>query len=95
LQDILNTTRRAHLHKCAQIVLLSAEGKRSSEIAPTVGYTVRNVRHWTHRFNAEGIDGLGDKLRGRSEPTWDSDYIETLTTIVQRSPLSYNIEAAE
>ena len=45
----------------ARIVALSWDGLRVPVIAGQLGCHPRKVRHWLHRFNADGIDGLGDR----------------------------------
>jgi transposase len=45
----------------ARIVALSWDGLGVSAIAARVGCHESTVRRWLHRFNADGIDGLGDR----------------------------------
>ena len=45
----------------ARIVALSWDGRSVAEIAAAVGCHENKVRRWLHRFNAAGIDGLGDR----------------------------------
>jgi transposase len=45
----------------AQIVALSWDGLGVAAIAAQVGCHENTVRRWLHRFNAAGIDGLGDR----------------------------------
>jgi transposase len=45
----------------ARIVTLSWEGLGVPAIAARVGCHENTVRRWLHRFNAAGIDGLGDR----------------------------------
>lgn len=45
----------------ARIVALSWDGLGVSAIAAEVGWHENTVRRWLHRFNADGIDGLGDR----------------------------------
>jgi transposase len=45
----------------ARIVALSWDGLGVAEIAAGVGCHENTVRRWLHRFNAAGIDGLGDR----------------------------------
>ena len=94
LKALRQSTSRVPLHKRAQVILLSHEGKTASEIAAIVGYTAHTVTNRINRFNEEGVDGLGDRPHGGSAPTWDDDYLETLLTAAQRTPESYGIEAS-
>ena len=45
----------------AQIVALSWDGLAVPAIAAEVGCHENTVRRWLHRFNAAGLDGLGDR----------------------------------
>jgi transposase len=45
----------------ARIVVLSWDGLGVPVIAGQLGCHPKKVRRWLHRFNAEGIDGLGDR----------------------------------
>jgi transposase len=45
----------------ARIVALSWDGLGVAAIAGQVGCHENKVRRWLHRFNAGGIDGLGDR----------------------------------
>src|ERR1700676_1859163 len=45
----------------ARIVALSWDGLGVAAIAGQLGCHENKVRRWLHRFNAEGIDGLGDR----------------------------------
>ena len=45
----------------ARIIALSWDGLAVAAIAARAGCHENTVRRWLHRFNAEGIDGLGDR----------------------------------
>jgi transposase len=45
----------------ATIVTMSQFGKSVPDIAVELGWDPRTVRTWIHRFNAEGIGGLGNR----------------------------------
>jgi len=45
----------------ARIVTLSWDGRGVPAIAGQLGCHPKKVRRWLHRFNAGGIDGLGDR----------------------------------
>jgi transposase len=48
----------------ARVVVLSWAGKRTSAIAAELGFHPQTVRERLTRFNAEGLDGLGDRPGG-------------------------------
>jgi transposase len=45
----------------AKIIALSWAGLHTTAIAAELGCHAKTVREWLHRFNAEGLDGLGDR----------------------------------
>jgi transposase len=45
----------------ARTIAWSWEGKRVPQIAATLGCHEKKVRRWLHRFNTEGLDGLGNR----------------------------------
>jgi transposase len=45
----------------ARIIALSWDGLGVAAIAEQLGCHENKVRRWLHRFNADGIDGLGDR----------------------------------
>jgi len=45
----------------ARIIALSWDGLAVPAIAARIGCHENTVRRWLHRFNADGIDGLGDR----------------------------------
>jgi transposase len=45
----------------ARIIMLSWDGLEVAAIAAEVGCHENTVRRWLHRFNAAGIDGLGNR----------------------------------
>src|SRR5919199_6645442 len=57
LQDSLRAADVFVLRR-AQVVLASAAGERSGQIAPRVGFTTQGVRDVIHAFNARGLEVL-------------------------------------
>ncbi|WP_371749986.1 helix-turn-helix domain-containing protein [Streptomyces sp. NBC_01283] len=45
----------------AKIIVLSWGGVRVPDIAQRLGCHEKTVRKWLHRFNEQGLDGLGDR----------------------------------
>src|SRR5690349_19683337 len=45
----------------ATIVAMSQSGTPVADIAAELGWDRRTVRMWIHRFNAEGVGGLGNR----------------------------------
>ncbi len=52
----------------AQMIVRSWEGKRTTVIAPELGCHPQTVRERITRFNADGIDGLGDRPGAGRKP---------------------------
>lgn len=52
----------------ARIISLSWRGLRTAKIAEELGCHPKTVRKRLHRFNAEGIDGLGDRPGAGRKP---------------------------
>lgn len=68
----------ARLRDRARICWLAHQGERVSAISATLGRGQRTVRHWLHRFNAEGLAGLTDAPRRGRPPTYTSDDVGTV-----------------
>ena len=52
----------------ARIISLSWQGLRTAEITEELGCHPKTVRKHLHRFNSEGIDGLGDRPGAGRKP---------------------------
>ncbi|MEQ8731898.1 helix-turn-helix domain-containing protein [Roseitalea porphyridii] len=52
--------RRSHL----QVIWLLLGGLATTEVGQVTGFTVRWIEKLIHRWNAEGLAGLGDRRRG-------------------------------
>ena len=75
----------------AQIVLLSAEGRRPREIAQGLRCAVQTVRNGIRAFNAEGVASLvAASSRPKSAaPVLGAAELERLRAILHRSPRSF------
>jgi transposase len=84
--------RRARLQAdgrvaCRLLALANAlDGMSRAEAAHQAGMDRQTLRDWVIRFNAEGVEGLGDRPRcGR--PSWlDEGQLATLKALVLRGP---------
>src|SRR5579859_7684891 len=52
----------------ARMIALSWQGQRTTAIAATLGCHPQTVRERLGRFNAEGLDGLGDRPGAGRKP---------------------------
>src|SRR5918912_2650490 len=87
LQDSLRSPDAFVLRR-AQIVLASAAGERSGQIAPRVGFTPQAVRDVIRAFNARGLDVL---RRGAPQPSgiysaFDTPRALALRDLLHQSP---------
>src|SRR5919204_5952113 len=87
LQDGLRAPDAFVLRR-AQIVLASAAGERSGQIAPRVGFTTQGVRDVIHAFNARGLDVLrpGSHHPGVVSSAFDTPRAEALRDLLHHSP---------
>jgi transposase len=75
----------------AQIVLLSAAGRRPSTIAQGLCCAVQTVRNVIHAFNATGLAALtaGSSRPKSTTPVLDAAKQEQLRTILHQSPRAF------
>ena len=66
--DVQRTARShtlgAALVRRAQIVIHARDGLKAEEIATRMDLCGNTVRHWPNRFNARGLEGLKEDVRG-------------------------------
>lgn len=70
----------------AQIISLSWQGLRTARIAEELGCHPKTVRKRLHRFNAEGIDGLGDHPGAGRKPRITEDERSRIIALVSKDP---------
>ena len=71
----------------ARIVTLSRAGHTVPQIAERVGCHPRTVRQRLHRFNADGVPGLGDR-EGRGRPRRINEHERSqIVALVKTTPL--------
>jgi transposase len=76
----------ARVVRRAQMIQLSSQGQRPSQIGALWEISGQGIRKIIHRFNREGIPGLADRVRkGRPRKT-DDRYVELLKQAVQTNP---------
>jgi transposase len=68
----------------AVMVLLSAHGLPSSQIAGLLGCHPATVRRWTGRFNDEGLAGLADRPRSGRPPLGGSRLAARTAALLKR-----------
>jgi transposase len=70
----------------ARMVSLSWQGLRTAEVAEKLGCHPKTVRKRLHRFNAEGIDGLGDRPGSGRKPRITEDERSRIIALVSKDP---------
>lgn len=70
----------------ARIVSLSWQGLRTAQIAEELGCHPKTVRKRLHRFNTEGIDGLGDRPGAGRPPRITEDERSRIIALVSKDP---------
>ncbi len=90
LRDNLRTSDAFVLRR-AQIVLASAAGERSGQIASRVGFTTQGVRTVIHAFNARGLDILRPRSHhpGVVVSAFDTPRAEALRALLHQSPRTF------
>ncbi len=88
LETFANSRTLAHAQVVrARIVLMAAEGKRTTDIAAAVGVTRATVTKWRARFIEYGLDGLYDEVRpGRPRTIEEETVVELINKTLQSTP---------
>lgn len=75
----------------AQIIRLSAEGRRPRAIAAALGCAVQSVRNALHAFNERGVESLRPQKSGPKQPEriFDEAGRERLMSIAHQSPRQF------
>ena len=68
LRQLYRQTKDADLRSRCQMLLLSADGHRVSEIAELTLFDENSVLFWFDRYEAEGLDGLEDRPKSGRPP---------------------------
>ena len=79
----------------AQMVARSWDGLRTSAIAAELGCHQETVRERLTRFDAEGLDGLGDRPGAGRKPRLTEDERSTLVALARSTPPGRPIQWAD
>ena len=79
----------------ARIVVRSWDGERASQIAAGLGCHPKTVRQWLHRFNAHGVDGLGDRPRSGRPRRLDQTERGQLVALIGQDPTGRLVRQAD
>lgn len=88
LQSIVASRSLPHgLVRRAQIILLSADGMGSNEVAKSCGVSPPTVSLWRRRFRAQGIEGLHDEFKaGRPRRIEDEQVAQLISKVLEDKP---------
>jgi transposase len=70
----------------ARLISLSWQGLRTARIAEELGCHPQTVRRRLHRFNTEGIDGLGDRPGAGRRPRITEQERSKIIALVSKEP---------
>lgn len=89
LSRLVRSNEDARIVRRAQMIRLSSQGKKTTEIAQMWSVKVATVLRTIHNFNAEGLNSLADKPRKGRPPKTTNRYVSLLKEIVQKSPRDF------
>ena len=79
----------------ARIVVRSWDGQRVRQIAQALGCHPKTVRQWLHRFNDQGVDGLGDLSRSGRPRRLSETERGQLIALVRQEPRGRLVRQAD
>lgn len=62
------------------------DGMDRASAARAAGMDRQTLRDWVHRYNREGINGLGDRPKGRPERALTAQQEKAIATLVAKGP---------
>ncbi len=86
LKKLYHGTKAAEIRSRCQMILLSNEGLKPSQVAQRVRVSGRTVRRYIARYEAENIDGLKNRVRPGRKPRVTADYLKQLESAVEHMP---------
>ena len=95
LRDLARSrTTEARLRDRARMCWLASQGQRVSAIKAELGVADGTVRLWIRRFNALGLDGLGDRRRGGRPATYTPEEVGELIAVSLTDPRTLGLPFA-
>ena len=79
-----DAVRRSHL----QVIWLLLDGMAAPEVSRVTGFCARWIEKLIHRWNADGLAGLGDRRRNNSgkAPLLDAEGLAALAEVLDGAP---------
>lgn len=87
IESLVRSSLDARVVRRAQMIRLSAQGKKAHEIAELLGFTKPTVYRAIHAFNQGGAKALPDKPRSGRPPKAGREYVKQLKLAVSQSPV--------
>jgi transposase len=87
--ELRREAKRCRDAKAARRMLALAlvlEGRSRAEAARAAGMDRQTLRDWVHRYDAEGLDGLGDRRRPGPRPRLSPGQEAELVAAVEQGP---------
>lgn len=87
LQKIVRGQKREQrMVRRASIILQLIDGKQIKEVAAEMHEGTNTITKWRDRFNAQGINGLGDEKRSGKPRTYDDQFRLDVLAVLQQQP---------
>lgn len=67
LQRLIRQQKDARLLLRLQVIRLAQQGQTAPQISQLLGVSRRQLQHWVHQYNIQGLDGLTDHRRGGNQ----------------------------
>ncbi len=75
----------------ARIIWLASQGQRAHAIAVALHLSVKTVRRWLKRFNADGLAGLPDAFRSGRPATYTPGQVAEVIATALTDPQQLNL----
>lgn len=86
LRAAATRTKNAKAARRMLAIALVLEGADSTTAAETCGMDRQTLRDWVHRYNAEGIEGLSNRISAGPTPRLNAEQKAELAQMVREGP---------
>lgn len=84
-------SQNANMVKRASMVHNLHQGYKPEEVADIHAVSVATVYNWFNRYQADGIEGLNNKLKPGRPPKADETYRQRLVEVVESNPQGHDL----
>jgi putative transposase len=92
LTELYKTSPAVAVAHRSHAILLSADGRRVTQIAELLRVDQSTVHRWLHRFETAGLAGLSSQWSDGRPVVWDEAYEWLLVETVRHDPRWYGLE---